>query len=106
MPLILNPATHSADSLREMLRMYQEEFREVLAGLEHPPGEVLHPLSLMTAAELVRAVSALSTVVDRPDAEPAALAAMVNVQYDTMIAAIDLMKSHVEMPKVPFRRPK
>jgi hypothetical protein len=105
-PLILNPSSHSVDQLREMLRSNREEFRETLAALERPPGEVLHPLSLLTAADLVRGVVALSESVDRPDTDAALLAAMVNVQYDTLQAAIDLLKSHVAMPTVPRRRPK
>ena len=106
MPLILNPSSHSVEQLREMLRANREDFRETLAGLERPPGDILEPLSLLTAADLVRGVVSLSESIDRPEADTALLAAMVNVQYDTLLAAIDLMKSHVAMPKVPQRRPK
>jgi hypothetical protein len=104
MPLILDVNAHDPVALREMLHANQVDFRESLAAIEHPPGAVLDPMSLVTAADLVRAVLALSEAVDRPDAEAKTLAAMVNVQYETLLAVIDLMKSHVDMPKVPHPR--
>ena len=54
--------------------------------------------------DLLRDVIALSELVDLPGADPRALTAMVNVQYDALLASIDLMKSHVEMPTVPRPR--
>jgi len=105
MPLLLDPATRTEEQLREMLRAGREDFREFLVGLTTaPPGQVKEPLSLLTAADLLRDVMVLSDVVDRPDADRVALAAMVNVQYDVLLAAIDLMKSHVEVPMVPRQR--
>jgi hypothetical protein len=46
----------------------------------------------------------LSERVDRPGADPRVLTAMVNVQYDALLCAVDLMKPHVEMPAVPRAR--
>ncbi len=105
MPLLLDPATRSDEELHEMLKAGREEFREFVVGLTNePPGPVKEPLSLLTAADLLRDVVALSELVDRPGADRRLLAAMVNVQYDALLAAIDLMKSHVDIPTVPRAR--
>jgi hypothetical protein len=105
MPLLLDPASRTEEELREMLKAGREEFREFVVGLTtEPPGPVKEPLSLLTAADLLRDVVTLSERVDRPGADPRVLTAMVNVQYDALLCAIDLMKSHVEMPAVPRAR--
>lgn len=104
MPLILDAGTHPIERLREMLRENQADFRETLAALDHPPGPVLDPMGLKNAGDLVRGVMALGDAIDRPEAEPKLLAAMVNVQYETLVASIDLMKAHVDIPKVPRSR--
>ncbi len=104
-PLLLDPTSRTEEELHEMLRTGREEFREFVVGLtSEPPGPVKEPLSLLTAADLLRDVVTLSERVDEPGADRRLLAAMVNVQYNALLAAIDLMKSHVEIPTVPRPR--
>ena len=103
MPLVLDAGRLPRETLEEMAR----SFREDLAGLEEmisaPKGRVLDPASLETASELLASAVA---VLNRPgERTTAALAEEVNLAYATMLAVIDLVKSHTDVPRVPPPRP-
>ena|SRR5579859_85655 len=100
MPLVAS--SYPAAKLREMLEEQRTGLNELLEMLADPPARVNQPLSVLTAQDLVRA--ALAAAQPRPDATPAELAASVNLLYESFLAAIDLLKVHSEMPKVPRGR--
>jgi hypothetical protein len=102
-PLVLDPERLPPTVLEELHRTLREELAESLDAIVHPRGAVLDAASLVTAKDLVLAAMA---VLDRPGArEPRALAAEANLAYATMLAAIDLLKSHTAVPRVPPPRP-
>ena len=104
MTLILDPTSMPARVLQELHRSLREDLRSTGDFVDHPSGAVLDPASLVTANDLLR--SALA-VLDRPGPrDPEALAAEVNLAYATMVAVIDLVKSHTDVPLVPRSRPK
>jgi hypothetical protein len=98
MPLILDPARVPEATLRAMGRELQMELEEVLASVaEHGPAK--DPLGVVTASDLLRSAIALGQATE---GSPVPLtAAVVNVQYETLVAAIDLIKSHFGLPTVP-----
>ena len=102
MPLVLDPTTLPEpvlDELRRSLLVDLEEIRELVL---HPAGPVLDPVSLETAGQLVRSTLA---VLERPGARsPEEKAADINLAYATMLAVIDLVKSHTDVPRVPRPR--
>ncbi len=104
MPLVLDPAAYDPDRLREVVRELREELVGTRELLEAPPGTVRDAAGLATAKELIAATLASVDRVDPND--PGALAGAANLAYATLLAAIDLMKSHTDMPKVPRRRPR
>jgi hypothetical protein len=102
MPLVSDPSSLSVEVLRGLLRSLREDLEETRELVQHPPGAVRDPASLATAAELLRSTLA---VLDRPGPRtPEVLAAEVNLAYATMVSAIDLVKSHTDVPQVPRRR--
>ncbi len=103
MPLVLHPESLPRAELESLATEFTESLRETLDLVDHPRGRVLDPASLETARELVQ--SALA-VLERPgDRSARALADAVNLGYATMVAAIDLVKSHTDVPRVPAPRP-
>jgi hypothetical protein len=103
MPLVLDPASVPEKVLRELHRSLREDLEATRELVEHPTGAVLDPASLATADELLRSTLAL---VDLPGPRAVeTLAAEVNLVYSTMVAVIDLVKSHTEVPRVPRKRP-
>ncbi len=103
MPLVLDRGALPRATLEAMAEEFRSEMDELRKMAESPSGRVLDPASLATAQELVRAARA---VLERPGArDDAALAADVNLGYATMLAVIDLVKSHTDVPKVPPPRP-
>jgi hypothetical protein len=102
-PLVLDPETISEAALRDVVRTLREELAETEDLVRNPKGRVLDPASLETAHDLVRSARAF---LDRP-ASPgrASLAAEANLAYAVLLAAIDLVKSHTDVPKVPPPRP-
>ena len=102
MPLVLDPTALPPavlDELRRSLRADLEETRELVL---HPPGTVVDPASLETARELLR--STLQTLEGSEPRSAARKAADVNLAYATMLAVIDLVKSHTDAPRVPRKR--
>ena len=104
MPLVLEPEKLPRAVLEAVHREMRESVAETLELVRHPRGAVRQPASLVTAEELLTASIAQ---MDRPGARDAsALASETNFAYAAMLAAIDLVKSHTDVPTVPQPRPK
>jgi hypothetical protein len=103
-PLVLDPERLSKATLQELVRSLRQDLEEARELALHPRGRVLDPASLTTAVELADgAIAAL----DRPGPrERRALASDANLAYATMLAIVDLVKSHTDVPRVPKQRPK
>ncbi len=102
MPLILDADAVPKGALRETVQILRQGLEETLELVEHPRGRVLDPAGLEAAGTLVRA--ALASI-DRPGPrEPRALGLDANLAYASLVAAIDLVKSHTDVPRVPVRR--
>jgi hypothetical protein len=98
-PLVLDPDSLPGPVLKELHQSLADGLLEVLELIHHPRGPVLDPASLTTAEELVGSARA---VLDRPGPRtPSELAAEANLAYAAMLAAIDLVKSHTDVPIVP-----
>lgn len=104
MPLVFDPRSLPEAVLRELHRSLREDLESTNDLVLHPAGDVRDPASLETAAELLR--STLATLDLPGERSPKALASEVNLAYATMIAVIDLVKSHTEVPRVPHARKK
>jgi len=102
MPLILDPGAISVTMLEELRRALRDDLEETRQLVERPGGPVLDSAGLEAADDLLR--SALARM-DLPSShDPATLAADVNFAYATMVAVIDLVKSHTDVPRVPKPR--
>jgi hypothetical protein len=102
-PLILDPARYSDGALEALAREFAESLREVREMVDSPRGRVLDPASLEAARALLDA--SLAAVDPPASGDKARLAAQVNLGYAAMVAAIDLVKSHTDVPRVPPPRP-
>ena len=102
MPLILHPAALSSRVLKELRKSLRDDLAETAELVHHPAGKVRDPASLETASELIR--SALARLDLPSPRSPEALGADVNLAYATLVAVIDLVKSHTDVPRVPRRR--
>jgi len=102
MPLVFDPDRYSERSLAELVRSLRQDLVEVEELTAHPHGRVLDPASLETARDLVQ--SALAVTGRAGTRSRAELAADANLAYATMLAVIDLVKSHTEVPRVPRAR--
>lgn len=102
MPLVLDPERLSLPVLEQLRTELREGLGETLESIAHPRGKVLDPASLETAAELLRSAIA---VIDSPGPrDRAGLGSEANLAYSTMLAAIDLIKMHTDVPRVPAAR--
>jgi hypothetical protein len=102
MPLILDPAGYSRTALLALATQLADDLAEVRELTVEPRGRVLDPASLETARELVDVtLVALRRTGERSNAD---LAADTNLAYVTMLAALDLVKSHTDVPRVPAPR--
>jgi hypothetical protein len=102
MPLVLDPETLPEPVLRELHRSLTTDLEEIVDLIHHPRGVVLDPASLSTAEELIQTARA---VFARPGPRSRSeLAAEANLAYAAMLAAIDLVKSHTDVPTVPRDR--
>ncbi|HKV90670.1 MAG TPA: hypothetical protein VJQ43_05690 [Thermoplasmata archaeon] len=105
MPLLLDGANYPLERLRSLLAEQREGLEELQAMAESLAADSrLTPGFRRTVGDLLQ--GALETMRDLggPGAEPARLADAVNLGYATGLAAIDLMKSHSDLPKVPRAR--
>ncbi len=103
MPLILSPAAHSRAALAEISLQLTTDLLETREMVAHPRGAVRDPASLGTATELIDA--AVERIRRGSGGSRDELAANANLAYATLLAAIDLVKSHTDVPRVPARRP-
>ncbi|MGA8711333.1 MAG: hypothetical protein WB786_08950 [Thermoplasmata archaeon] len=104
MPLVFDPSTLSPRALEELRQSLRTDLRETRELVEHPSGRVVDPASLETAAELLR--SALASLDLPGPRSPGAAVADINLAYATLVAVIDLVKSHTDVPRVPRARKK
>jgi hypothetical protein len=103
MPLVLDPASVPEAVLRELHRSLGEDLAETLELVRHPRGTVLDPASLATAEDLVQSTRAVLAAPGPRDR--AQWAAEANLAYAALLATIDLVKSHTDVPYVPRARP-
>jgi len=104
MPLVLDPASVPVEVLEGLRRSLIADLIETEEFVRDPPGPVRDPASIEAAAELVR--SALARLELSDPGSPALLAADINLAYSAMVAGIDLVKSHTDVPLVPRSRAK
>jgi len=103
MPLILDASALSEETLRELVRSLREDLKEMEEPILRPSARVLDPASLRTAEELL---SSARAILDRPGVrDRVLLVAEANLAYAVLLALIDLLKSHTDVPKVPPPRP-
>jgi hypothetical protein len=102
MSLILDPDAYSEHLLAELVRTLIVDLTETQEMILSPRGRVLDPTGLDTARELFEAT--LAQVGRSGDRTRAELAAEANLAYAAMLAVIDLVKSHTDVPRVPARR--
>jgi hypothetical protein len=101
-PLVLDPRGLAPSALEELRRSLCQDLDETLEMVLAPRGRVLDPASLETAAELLRSTR---TLLERPGPrEPEQLAQEANLAYAVLLASIDLVKSHTDVPRVPAPR--
>ena len=102
MSLVDDPEALPPTVLAELLSRLKEDLEETRGYVAAPKGRVLDPMSLRTARELVDAADAL---LGRPGPRDVRRQADVaNLVYAVMLAAIDLVKSHTDVPRVPRGR--
>jgi hypothetical protein len=99
MPLVLNPASYSAETLEELRKSLRDDLADTVELVQNPGGAVVDPASLETARDLLESTLAR---LDHPGpSDAASLTADVNLAYATLVAVIDLVKSHTDVPRVP-----
>jgi len=102
MPLVIDPESYSEELLVELVRSLRADLEETMELASSPRGPVLDPSGLETAQELARA--ALAVLGRAPGRSRTELAAEANLAYSTLLAVVDLVKSHTDVPKVPRAR--
>jgi hypothetical protein len=102
MPLVLDPNSLSLSTLEELWRSLRNDLEETREFVDHPPGPVTDPASIESARELLRSTIARLDVPGPRDV--ATLAVEANLAYATLVAVIDLVKSHADVPRVPRKR--
>jgi hypothetical protein len=98
-PLVLDPDRLPRAVLAELVATLRAELEEAQEMVHLPPERVRDPGSFATAAELLASARALIDLPGDPGA--AELAARANLAYATIVAVVDLVKSHSDLPKVP-----
>jgi hypothetical protein len=101
--LVRDPGKLPEGVLQELLRALLVDLEETEALVRLPPERVRDPASIETASDLLRSTR---TALARPSAgaSPEELAARANLAYAVLLAVIDLVKSHSDLPKVPVPR--
>ncbi len=99
MALVSDPERLPAAVLDDLVRSLRADLADTEEMITSPRGRVLDPASLLTAQELL---TAAVQVLDRAGARtPSERAGEANLAYATLLAVIDLVKSHTDVPKVP-----
>ena len=104
MPLILDPSAYATEQLQELERSLRTELEELRPSVSNPKGTVHDPASLGTADDLLAAVLTLAAAGEPGNTSAAHSARLANLEYATLLAVVDLLKSHKDMPKVPVGR--
>jgi hypothetical protein len=103
MPLVLDPANHPVERLRELFVEQRTGLSEIQDRVASLPAEVRRdPASYRTLNDLLTDAQGVLDRIDPATADAATLAAGANLGYSVMLSAIDLMKSHADMPTVPL----
>jgi len=100
-PLVFDPERYSPEELGKLVDEFVQTLVELREGLPSPSPHVLDPASIVTARELIDA--ALAAMRDPLAVANSQRAANANLGYATMVAVIDLVKSHTDRPRVPRR---
>ncbi len=103
MPLVLDPERLPEATLRELVTSLRADLAETAEYVRSPRSRVREPAGLEAADTLIRA--ALEAIDGPGPGDRADLARRANLAYAAMVAAIDLVKSHTDVPRVPARRP-
>ncbi|MGP8071705.1 MAG: hypothetical protein ACLPZM_01050 [Thermoplasmata archaeon] len=102
MSLVNDPENLPVSVLEELVRSLRTDLAETEEMVRSPKGRVRDPASLVTALDLIEGTKA---ILNRTGPRtPAERAAEANLTYATMLAVIDLIKSHTEVPRVPASR--
>ncbi|MCI4369226.1 MAG: hypothetical protein L3K09_06670 [Thermoplasmata archaeon] len=101
MPIILANSSQSDSQLRQMIRDTQEGLDELAERMADSGFPMVEPMGIYTARELLGSVSELVASLSTKGSDRAELVRVAIVQYDAMLAAIDLMKVHSSLPRVP-----
>jgi hypothetical protein len=102
---ILVPGTSVSDvELARMIREHREGIQGIVELAKSPEVAIDPPLSLLTISDLGRDLLALCDLALVPEATRATREIAVDASYDGMLALMDLIKSHSELPKVPRSR--
>ena len=103
MALVMDPTHFTEESLAQLVLALRRDLEETRDLIRNPRGRILDPASLRSAEELIEATLA---ILDGPGPrDRGEQAREANLTYAAMVTAIDLMKSHTEVPKVPAPRP-
>ncbi len=102
MPLLFEDGNYTPETLTELLQELTTELEETRQLIQSPRGPVRDPVSLGTADALV--VSVLDEIRREGSTDPAVLIRRANLAYATLLATIDLVKSHTDVPRVPQHR--
>jgi hypothetical protein len=102
MPLILEPGRYDERTLETLHAEMLEGLREAAESVEAPRGPVLDPGGLERARDLIEA--ARSAIARAGPRDRARLASDINLAYAATLAAIDLLKCHTDVPRVPRSR--
>ncbi|MCI4358223.1 MAG: hypothetical protein L3J95_00325 [Thermoplasmata archaeon] len=106
MPLVADASGWDRDRLVELIRSQREGLIEILRRIRETEPVWRDPMSLRTARDLLTDVGALSeSALAAPTAELSRLVEVANVQYDAILAGVDLLKSHSNVPMVPRPSP-
>jgi hypothetical protein len=99
---ILLAGTDATDQqLADVLDDHEKGIDGMLQLLGDPDTNVRPPLGLLTASDLGRDLLELLKLARVSGSDRALRVATVNLSYDGMLAMIDLLKSHSDLPKVP-----
>lgn len=101
MALLLDPERHSVESLSALVEEFVRDLTELRETLDGSPHRVVDPASLVTAHELLDATLAILRAPG--SGARAEFAAKANLGYATLVAVIDLYKSHTDAPRTPRR---
>lgn len=106
MPLVAEAPGWDRERLVELVRSQLEGVAETLERVRSEDVRWLEPTSRRTAEDLLEDVRRLGeAALAEPGADEAFLLNVANVQYDAIVAGIDLLKSHSSLPKVPRPAP-